>query len=112
MPLLAGFVHGIKDVGAGDFAFGAIASHDLVATVTIEVPHADLVTLGESVVDDVALPAARAVLGVNDDLIAVPRLDRRKEAPVAEVSDADITRAETRRVLRIVALNNQLVLPL
>src|SRR5215469_10716715 len=107
MPLLAGFIHGIKDVGAGDFAFGAIAGHDLVAAVAVEVPHADLVTLGESVVDDMALPASRAVLGVNDDLIAVPRLDGRQEAAVAKVSDADVTGAETRRILRIMTLHNQ-----
>src|SRR5260370_14746238 len=112
MPLSAGFVGGIEDVRGGDFATGAIASDDLIAAVTVEVAHADLVAFGELIIDDVTLPAALAVLGVNDNFVAVPRLHGRQYAVLPQVGDLDVAGAQTRRFFGVMTLDDHLLIPL
>ena len=67
----------------GDFALSAITRDDLIAAVAVEVAHAHLVAFGELIINNVTIPAALAVLGVNDNFIAVPRLDSRENAVLA-----------------------------
>ena len=64
--------------------------------------------LADLVEDDAADPLA-AFVGVDDDLVAVPRLDGGEEALAVLPADADIARAEARRLLDV-ARREQLLL--
>lgn len=73
MPLSAGVILSIKDVGAGNFPFRAVSGNDVIAPVAVEIADADFVAFGEFVENDSALPPARFFLRVDNDLVSVPR---------------------------------------
>src|ERR1700693_3610113 len=112
MPISAGLVGRVENVGGGDFAPGAITRNDLISAVAVEVAHADLVAFGELVIDDVTVPAALAVFGVNDNFVAVPRLNCRENAVLAKMGNFDVARAQSRRFLRVMPLDDHFFIPL
>ena len=87
-----------------------IAAHQVVAAVAVEIGDGDLMTFGHAVEDDVAIPL-RSVLRVDHDLVAVPRLDRGEKALAVERADANVARAEARRLVRVVARRQDLGRP-
>src|SRR5882724_7830841 len=75
-----------------------VVRDDVVAAVAVEIDDGDLVPARDLVEDDAALPLA-AFLRVDHDLVAVPRLDGREEALAVLLADADVARAQARRLV-------------
>src|SRR5439155_20649762 len=85
-----------------------VVRDDVVAAVAVQIDHRDFVPARDLVVDHAALPLA-ALLRVDDDFVAVPRLDGPEEALAVLLADPDAARAEPRR-LSDVARRQQLLL--
>ena len=73
-------------------ALTAEAGDDLVAAVSVQIPNCECVSVNHGVLKYVALPLLVS-LGIDHDLVTVPRLDGGNEAALAEVSDLDFAAA-------------------
>src|SRR5207249_900934 len=104
-----------------------VVRDDVVAAVAVQIHDGDLVPAGDFIEDDPAVPLATLAcrlrasrfgaqgrlalrtFGVDDDLVAVPRLDGRKEPFAILLADADVARAKARRLLQVPARQQRLL---